>query len=46
MDNLNAMLITKRMETVMGIQVCLLSLMKLDYKENGGKKAFLANPNH
>ena len=46
MDNLNAMPITKRMENVMGIQVCFLSLMNLDYKENGGKKAFLPNPNH
>ena len=34
------------MEIVMGIQVCLISFMNFDYKENGGKKAFLANPKH
>ena len=28
----------------MNIQVCLTSWMNFDYKENGGKKAFLANP--
>ena len=27
----------------MGIQVCLISWMNFDSKENGGKKAFLAN---
>ena len=41
-----AMPITKRMEIVMAIQVCLISSMNLDYKENDGKKTFLANPNH
>ena len=30
----------------MGIQVCLISWMNFDYEENGGKKAFLANPKH
>ena len=31
------------MEIIISIQVCLLSQMNFDYKENGGKKAFLAN---
>ena len=44
MENMIAMPITKRMEIVMGIQVCLISWMNFDYEENGGKKAFLANP--
>ena len=38
--------ITKRMENVIGIQLCLVSLMNFDYKENGGKRALLANPKH
>ena len=38
--------ITKRVEIVMSIQVCLISQMNFDYEENGGKKAFLANPKH
>ena len=46
MENMIAMPTTKRMEIVMGIQVCLLSWMNFDYKENGGKKAFPANPKH
>ena len=41
-----AMLITKGIEIVMGIQVCLISWMNFDCKENGGKKAFLGNPKH
>ena len=36
--------ITKRMEFIMSLQVCLISWMNFDYKENGEKKAFLANP--
>ena len=32
------------MEIIMSIQVCLISWMNFDYKKNGGKKAFLANP--
>ena len=36
----------KRMEIVMGIQVCLTSWMNFNYKENGGKKAFPANSKH
>ena len=39
-----AMPITKRMKTVIGIQVCHISWMNFDYMENGGKKASLANP--
>ena len=35
---------TKRMEIIMNIQVCLISQMNFDYKENAGKKALLANP--
>ena len=38
--------ITKRMEIITSIQVFLLSLMNFDHIENGGKKAFLANPKH
>ena len=39
-----AMLITKRTEIVMGIQVCLISWINFDYKEMVERKAFLANP--
>ena len=38
--------ITKEIEIIMSIQVYLISWMNFDYKENGGKKAFLANPKH
>ena len=34
------------MEIVMSIHVYLISHMNFDYEENGGKKAFLANPKH
>ena len=30
----------------MSIKVCLISQINFDYKENGRKKAFLANPKH
>ena len=43
-DNMIAKPTTKRKETIMSIQVCLLSLMNFDNMENGGKKAFLTNP--
>ena len=46
MKNMIAMPMTKRMEIVKGIQVCLISWMNFDYKENGGKKAFLVKPMH
>ena len=36
--------ITKRMEIIRSIQVCLISWMNFDYKENGRKKGFLTNP--
>ena len=35
---------TKGMEIVMTIQVCVISWMNFYFKENGGKKALLANP--
>ena len=46
MENMIVMPLTKRMEIVVGIQGCLFSWMNFDYKENGGKKAFLANLKH
>ena len=30
----------KRMDIIMSIQVCLISLININYKENGGKKSF------
>ena len=45
-ENTIAKPIRKRMQIVMGIQVCLISRMNIDCKENGGKKAFLQNPQH
>ena len=38
--------ITKRMEILISIQLCLICRMNFDYTENGGKKAFLENPKH
>ena len=32
--------ITKGMDFILGIQLCLISWMNFDYKENGGKKCF------
>ena len=46
MENIISMPITKRMEMVMGIQVCLISRMNFDYKENGGNKAFPTDLKH
>ena len=46
MENMIVMPITKIMEIVIDIQVSLISWMNFDYKKNGGRKAFLANPNH
>ena len=34
------------MEIILSIQVCLISRINFDYKENGRKKAFLANMKH
>ena len=42
-ENMIAMLITKRTKIVMGIQVCLILWMNFNYKENGQKKAFPAS---
>ena len=39
-ENMIRMPIAKRLEIVMGIQVCLISWLNIDYKENGRKKAF------
>ena len=38
--------IIKRMGVITSIQVCLISQMNINYKENGGKKSFFANPKH
>ena len=46
MDNMIVVPITKRVEIVMGIQVCLISQMNFDYEENGEKKAFPTNPKY
>ena len=45
-DNVIVLPVTKRVEIIMRIQVCLISQMYFDYKENGGKKAFPTNPKH
>ena len=46
MENKIAVPIAKEMEIIMSIQVCLISWMNFDYKENGGNKAFRANSKH
>ena len=43
-ENVIVMPVTKRMEIILSIQVCLISRKNFDYKKNGRKKAFLANP--
>ena len=45
-ESMIVVLITKRMEIIMSIEVCLISRVNITYKENGGKKTFLANPKH
>ena len=45
-ESMIVMPIAKRMEIVMSIQGCLISWINFDYKENGEKKAFLANLMH
>ena len=45
-ENMIVVPITKGMNFAMGIQVCLISRINFDYKENGGKKALPANPKH
>ena len=42
-ENIIVVPITKRMEIIISIQVCLILRMSFDYKENGRNKAFLAN---
>ena len=32
--------LTKRVEIIMSIQVCLISRLNINYEENGGKKTF------
>ena len=46
MENMIFKPITKGMAIIVSIKVCLISQMNFDYKENCGKKAFLANPKH
>ena len=36
--------IMNRMEVIMSIQVCLISWMNFNHKQNSGKKAFPTNP--
>ena len=45
-QNMIVVPITKRIEIIMSIQVCLISKMNFGYKEYGGKKAFLVNRKH
>ena len=45
-ENMIVMPITRRLEIVRSIQVCLISWINFNYKENGGKNAFPANPKH
>ena len=45
-ENMIVAPITKRMKIIVGTQVCLISRLNFHYEENGGKKAFLANPKH
>ena len=45
-ENIIVVARTKRMEIVMSVQVCLISQINIDHKENGGKKVVLANPKH
>ena len=45
-ENMIVVPIPKRMEIIMSIQVSLILRMNLNYKENGGRKAFLTKPKH
>ena len=46
-ENIIVAPITKRMDIIMSIQVCLISQININYKENSGKKSFfLTNPKH
>ena len=42
-ENMIVVPIAKRMDIIMSIQVCLISRMNNNYKENGGRKSFFAN---
>ena len=44
-ENMIVVPLTKRMG-IITVQVCLISWMKFNYKENGERKAFLANAKH
>ena len=44
--NMIAVPITIKLEIVMSIQVCFISWMNFDYKENSEKKTFPLNPKH
>ena len=46
MENIIGVPITKRMQVFKSIQACPISWKNFDYKEYGGKRAFLANPKH
>ena len=39
-ENMIAVSITKIMEIIISIQICLISRINFDYMENGGKKSF------
>ena len=45
-ENMIVVPITKRMETITSIQVCLISQMNFYYKKNSVKNAFFANLKH
>ena len=45
-ENMIAVPIRKRNEIIMSIELCPISRVNFNYKENGKKKAFSANPKH
>ena len=45
-ENMIVAPIRKRIKIITSIESCLISRMNFDYKEIGGKEAFLANPKH
>ena len=46
MEKMVAVPVTKRMEIITSIKVCLISQVNINYEENSEKKTFLANPKH
>ena len=46
MENMIVVPITKTMEIIRRIQVCLIQQMKLETKKNGAKKALATKPKH